>query len=296
MPTLPFAAGVEIAVESDRALYLPGEVIEARVTIRGRAETRVEEGWLGLVVTHRYTYRERQVSSRGQRRTVRVCGSEREVAASARFMGERTIWPGDWIEERASLTVPVGAPASGVGAIVAVGWTVRAALDVRRANDPEAEVPVGVLAPRETHADRAERGPWRNDIAEETMAAGFDLATRHVRPGEAVEGRLRLTAAAAAMDARGLRVELVRREEVSREEGLIEERVVSQAGIALDAPLAAGVEQGFDFAVPVPVDACPGLETGRSAVRWLLRAVVDLPRRRDPVAVVELNVFNGGEG
>lgn len=283
MQIKPFDAGVELRVETDRATYLPGDEIAVRVVLKGRAETRIEEGWVGLVATLRSTYREYRGA--GQRRHLaRVGGSERAIPDSARFLEARTLWPGSHVERTVALTLPPTAPPTASGAIIAVGWSVRAALDVRRANDPEAETPIIVLAPRSTHADRAGRAVWLNAPAEETLDLAFDLPTRSLRPGDDLSGTLLLTP----------RREFDR-EEVSRGQGLIQEKVERAARLALDAPLAAGSTRDVAFTLPVPADACPALETERTAVRWLLRAVLDRPFRRDPVAIAEINVYNGDD-
>lgn len=294
MAIKPFDAGVDLRVETDQTTYLPGAEIVVRVTLKGRAETRVEQGWVGLVATHRYTYREYQGAGQ-HRHLARVKASERAILDSARFLDARTLWPGSHVDQTVTLTLPAAAPPTATGAITAVAWTVRAALDVRRANDPEAEAPISVLAPASAHADRAERALWLNLPAEETLDLAFELPTRSLRPGADLAGRLLLTPRR-ELETRAIRVELVRREEVDRGHGLVEEKVARAARLELDAPLVAGSLRDIAFTLPIPADACPALETNRLAVRWLLRAVLDRPFRRDPVAMLELNISNGDAG
>jgi hypothetical protein len=43
----------------------------------------------------------------------------------------------------------------------------------------------------------------------------------------------------------------------------------------------------FTLRVPLPLPA-PSIDTPEFTLRWLLRAVLDRPLRRDPVATVEL--------
>ncbi len=293
LPFKPFDAGIDLRLQTDRATYFPGDEIAVRVVLKGRAETRIEQGWVGLVATHRYTYGEYRWSGQS-RYLARVRARDRAVADSSRFLDARTLWPGSHVERTIALTLPRTAPPTGTGAITSLAWKVRAVVAVRRSNDPEVETPIIVLAPASAHADRIGRAVWLNAPAEELVQASFELATRSLQPGEEIAGRLQLTPRR-EIEARAVRVELVRREEVSRGEGMVEEEVERSARLPLDGPLAAGADQSFDFTLPVPADACPARELGPSAVRWLLRAVLDRPLRRDPIAVLELNVSHGDQ-
>jgi hypothetical protein len=284
----PFAERATLQVQTDCPHYLPGETVRVRVRVETEDDLAVEEGRVELIATNRYTYRDRDRDRDGDRTSRQVTTSEDEVAAVARFLEAGTIAPGA-TEHEAALPLPAAAPPTGTGEIAAVAWKVRAALGVPRANDPDAETPIAVLAPAAAHADRAARPAEESDPL--AFALAFELPPRSVRAGQAIAGTLRLEPRE-EIELREVRVELVRREEVARGDGNTAETVVETARVEGEARLAGGEARSYPFAVTVTADACPCLQTRRTRVRWLLRAVLNRPLRSDYTAAVDLNVFN----
>ena len=289
MPFNLFGKKAELEVRTDRTTYRPGEAIGVQVRVRGEDELQIEEGRVELIVTNRYTYRDETRDSDGDRTIRRVTTAGDTVVAVQRFLEAGTIEPGSTAEQTLTILLPAGVPATGTGEITAVAWKVRAALNVKRAGDPDAEFPITILAPAATHADRAARQPESDAALAANLA--FEVPTRSLRAGTAIEGTFQVTPHD-AIDAQEVRVELVRREEVRRGEGLTEETVIASAAFGGDARLHPGQAREFPFALAVPPDACPTLDTEYTTVRWLLRGVINRRLRADHTLSQELNVYN----
>ena len=290
MPFNLFGKKAGLAVQTDRTSYQPGEAMTVLVTVQGEDELDIEEGRVELICTNRYTYRYERTTDEGRRSVEETTASDDKVVTVQRFLEAGTIDPGSVAEHRVTVPLPAGVPASGAGAITAVSWKVRAALNVKRASDPEAEMPITVLAPAAAHADRAQSPPQSDAALAADLA--FDLPTRSLRPGDSLAGTFRVIPQT-EIDAQEVRVELVRREEVRRSEGLTRETVAANAAFGGDATLQPGQQREFPFALTVPTDACPTLETEQTSVRWLLRGVVGRRFRGDYTLTAELNVYTG---
>jgi hypothetical protein len=79
------------------------------------------------------------------------------------------------------------------------------------------------------------------------------------------------------------------RAEEPLEEDRTKSTVIATAVLAEHVELAPGRVLRFPFSVraPVPLPA-PSISTAAFTLRWLLRAVADVPLRRDPRTTVEL--------
>jgi arrestin (S-antigen)-like protein len=287
-----FGDRAELSVETDRAEYLPGDSVQVSASVEGREELEIEEARVELVYENEYTYTERSTSGRGTTSTHDVTTTDREVQASARILEARTIRPGERLEERAALTVPAAAVPSGEGELTSVRWKVSLVLGRRHALDPDAEARIAVLSPPGADAAAPQTPPdldkpddWELELR---LAGG-----RAVRSGETVRGTLVVTPGEEA-EPQELRVELVRREEVTRGEGKTSETVAAAARLAEKPSLGARIPTGLDFALPVPATACPTLRTGTSSVRWYVRGVVARRLRSDYNVVEEIAVSSSG--
>lgn len=180
-----------------------------------------------------------------------------------------------------------------VGYLVQQEYAVRAQLRVPHEPDPEGATPVRVVL---AVADRG----WVADTAPVVDDAGFaalgieELSSRRLIGGVPISGTVSVSPQRAG-SARGVRVELVLDELVPpRVEGPTEEvrrrtTVVAAAPVAGDLDLQPGrvLRLPFDLRAPLPLPA-PSMSTPEYTLRWLLRAVLDRPRHRDPTSTIEL--------
>ena len=121
------------------------------------------------------------------------------------------------------------------------------------------------------------------------------LAYRDLRPGGRIEGGLLVNPREAFEEAREVRVELVRREIVRRDDGNHHETVEAREAVAGRARFHPRTSQRFTFVLVVPKDvSCPSSETAHTYVGWSLRrGTLDRGPRPDHAVEQELNVFGG---
>jgi hypothetical protein len=194
-------------------------------------------------------------------------------------------------EHRASLGLPTGAAPTGEGKITGITWAVRVVLAIPGGLDASARAPITVLAVRDTYAQRIETETESHHTQEVTMK--FRLDGRSLRAGERVQGGLVITPHK-DFEAKGVRVELVRREIVLREDGNQDETIEAEDSAADRTRFRPRTSQIFPFGMIIPGDlACPCSETERTYVGWFVRGTIDRGSRPDYVIEQELNVYNG---
>lgn len=296
-----FSKGAEIELATDREAYLPGEEVDVRVAVRADGDLKAGNGWVDLVYENRYRYSDSDGIDLSEKIGSAGGGERDEVLVDDHCLFEGTALKKGVHEYRARLRLPElafpadedleedWAPPSYEGELVGVAWKVRARLYLRRARDVVREVNVTVLSPaagRPTDGDEPERSGAGCNLSFE------GLSGRRARPGQELAGTL-LVAPREGFDARGVRVELVRRERVPHGAGNTRELVETTTPVEGPIRFLAGETREYRFGLTVPHEALPSLETGSSSVRWLLRAVVDRPLRPDDTLGQELHVYNG---
>jgi hypothetical protein len=287
VPGLLSARKATAEVVPEKAAYLLGETVHATVRISGRRDFEVSDARAELLYTSRYSYL--TFDPRGG--SLLVDETDREVVDTERLQTGVTISKGKMAEHRVSLRLPTEAPPTGEGEITGVAWAVGVVLDVPGGPDVVSKAPIRVLSTRETCGGRSDREPERD--ASRDVEIKLRLASRDFRPGERVEGRLVVTPRE-AFEAKEVKVELVRRELVLRDDGNHHETVEARETVAGRARFHPRTSQGYAFGVVVPRDlSCPSSETARTYVGWFLRGVIDRGLRQSHTVEQELNVFGG---
>lgn len=299
-----FGERPEVTIETDAAVYRGGDTIRAVVRIAGKDDLDVQEARVELVCVNTYVYWHSKRDGPRVRRTA----IDEHVVQSARVLEAGVVRAGSVSEHSIAFTLSTAAPATGAGAISAIAWAVRAVLNVRLRPDVRAETPVTVRVPNAAYAWQAESAA-RSDATDCELA--FELPSRHLLAGEAIDGGFLVTPWV-AIDADAIRVELVRREEVPREEwgtafapvevggchasprgkGNAHEEVVADEVIATESKLSAGTEHPFPFRLVVPSAAYPTTRTDNTQVGWLLRGVISRRLRPDDHLLLDVNVYN----
>jgi hypothetical protein len=170
----------------------------------------------------------------------------------------------------------------------------RASARVRFEDAPTARrwIGVRVLSPRSLHA--AAEGRTLVSGASVTERLQVLPERRHARPGDRLGGRVLVVPPSEAVTP-PVAVELRRREEGSRRyrtdrafvrEWMVERHVLSE-GVA--GPHSASLP----FEVTVPRTACPTAEVEGTAIRWLVRAVLEDAGGRGGSTAAEINVHTG---
>ncbi len=281
---------VELTLETDKNAYVTGETIGVTAGIVGREELDIEEGRVELVYANRYVYKYRSSDSHGHSsyRTREV--TEEKVATGVRILEKGTLLAGSYSRHEPVLNVPSSAPPSSDGEITSVSWEIRLTLAVRGAPDVMLKRPATILSSPQSYANWAETPPELDSSGMCEME--FALPSRSFRVGERVEGTLLLNPLD-DFEARSLRIELARCENVSRSSGNVLEAVEASVAVEERAWFRSGTSREYPFALEVPPGAGPCLKTEQSSVGWWLRAVVDRELTLDYGLNVLLNVYNG---
>ena len=282
-------AGVEIL--PDKNAFLPGESIGVTLRVRGKEAIAVNEGRVELLCENEYTYKQLRhhrdcdfyTTTEKKRTTDRIKTDVR------RFLEGGRITPGSLTEHRLSLRLPANVPPSARGGITKVEWKIKAIFVIPGALDIAEEVPITVLS-------QAPSVPLvGGSVGEFSGECGMELVLPAVSfgPAERIEGKLTVTPRE-GMEARALRVELVRREIVTRGVGNKKEMVEARENLAENLDLVAWIPQEHLFSLTLPEDiSCPSLRTRQSHVEWWMRAVVDRPAALDCVVEQPIDLHTG---
>ena len=285
VPGLLAARKATAEVMPDKVAYMLGETVHAADRISGRRDFEVSDARAELFYTSRHSYL--TFDPRGG--SLLVDETDRVVVDTERLQTEGTIRKGGTSEHGVSLRLPTDAPPTGEGEITGVAWTIGVVLSVPGGPDVVNKASITVLSTRDTYGERSGREPEPGTLANTEIKlrlAGCDL-----RPGERVEGRLVVTPRE-AFEAREVRVELVRRELVLRDDGNHHETVEAREVVAGRVRLHPRTSQGQAFGVLVPRNlSCPASETARTYAGWFLRCVIDRGTHPDHAVERELNVF-----
>jgi Arrestin (or S-antigen), C-terminal domain len=269
-----FGPKADLQVALDRDSVLPGETVEATIRILGgRKDLAIQEGRLELLYENEYTYRHR-VGAGSTRRTKESNATDRAVVESVRFLEPGHVAADTPYEATASVTVPADAAPSAEGEITKVRWRVVATLARPHAMDVHRRAPLTVLSQAGATLD-APDVESRDDVE-----LSFRLDREHLGPGDVLHGTLVATPLQACR-ATEVRVELVRREDVPRNEGNTKE-VEEAAGILEgEIGLSLGAPHEWPFELQLPSVVVPCLATEHSRVTWLLKGIGSRRLRRD---------------
>lgn len=265
----------DLQVALDRDSVLPGETVEATIRILGgRKDLKIQEGRLELDYENEYRYRHQVGAVGSTRRTKESKATDRAVLDSVRFLEAGHVAADTPYEATASLTVPADAVPSAEGEITKVRWRVVATLARPHAMDVHRRAPLTVLS-RPAAALEAPEVETRDDLE-----LSFRLDRERFGPGDVLHGTLVATPLQACR-AGEVRVALVRREDVPRNDGNTKEVEEAAAILESDVSLSLGAQREWPFELRLPAVVVPCLVTEHSRVTWLLKGIGSRRMRRD---------------
>ncbi|MCX6033131.1 MAG: sporulation protein [Chloroflexi bacterium] len=286
---------VTLTVTVDRGLrvYNPGETVKATVTLESARELKIRAGHVAFVCQEDYKYGYETTDSDGNRSTSAIWGQTKHPVDQRDFLGE-TVFPANTHQTYDfTFLIPAAAPPTGSGSIYRLKWIVEVKLDRKLAGDMRGEAEVAVVStPPGQLVTPGEYGQ-SSEPGEAELA--FFLPSKEWVLGQTITGELRIHPHK-EFTANEIRVELVRHEYVSVEDGNSADTVAVKAKLAGKTQLRAGQPQIFPIQVPIPADAVPSMEGEEGVIMWHLKGILSRTLRSDTCIEGEVMVYTGGPG
>jgi hypothetical protein len=277
---------VEIMLKLDKpdGIYFPGENVDITIDITPTEDLKLRNAYVRLVGTELYWYRSYDTNDIESSREIDIWGEEVLFVNEETILSE-TVLPKDVCQHFSlQMQLPSDALPSFNASILRVVWKIEVKIDRHLAKDIHAETGLHVRLPGGVHPTQP--GDYDQFEQPEEAKMSFRLPGLELEAGEALSGELCILP---HKDFEGQpRVELVRNEGVSREQGNYggDKIVAELAGIT---HFVTGQPQTFPFQLLIPADGPPTIQTPHGAINWSLRGVVD--RRLHPDVVVVQNVL-----
>lgn len=289
MPWGLFGGLARIEITLNQPMYVAGETVRATIVVHALQDVELRAAHASLVFDNRYTYRTRRRTKNGTT-TVSSSASDTRVAHSIAFLSAGTLASGS--QQQFELEFPSlhDMPPTAVGAITSIDWSIQVKLDIPNAVDATASVPVVLLSRSETYASWATDETFGSD--QNACLIDLHLEQQVVRPGDTLNGMVTITPRS-DFSATDFRVELVRREEVPRDQGNLAEESVSSVILMENPTITGGMVYELPLQLPVPPTASASYRTDNAAVHWAIKAVVARRFRTDFHALKEVVIFNG---
>jgi len=283
MAIRPFARrGKELTIELDRPTgpYYPGDPVHIAVTYVPRKDVSVRE--LRATLAAWEVHISEDSKGHRTRRTLSDQAIEQEMVAVDDMVraGSNLTYQADW-------RTPLDIMPSYAGDSLRCGLSARVQVDVARSRDASESVVVPLLVPAPEL--RTEPGWYGDPSHPEKADMRLRLSSLEWVEGETVSGRLSVTPLE-AFDAREVRVNLIRREQVHAP------RLRTKAAQRVSKAKAAGKTRfephqrvELDFSLDVPAAGRPSRQTEHTTVAYTIEAV--LSRRLRKSYKVEVEVF-----
>lgn len=281
-------AYVRLELDRPNNGYLPGETVQAKVTVEGEKDIKIQQGRITFLYCEEYEYRHEEWvrDSKGHSRRVQRTSrttDEREVSKQV-FLGESTIAAGSKQDYEFNFAIPPDAPPFAKGGIIKSQWLVKATLDRKMAGDVEEKTDVYVL----TTVPASQPGDYGecNEPGEAEMALSLPATTFAL--GETIEGKL-IIRPRKAFDANEVRIELEQNERVPRDLGH-EQKQTQTVKLATGTKLAPGNDLVLPFTIAVPTGSAVTCRTPNGSIAWKLKGVLARRLRSDTSVEQEIIV------
>lgn len=300
IPTTQAAIGLDLDMPTRE--LTEGAALTGTVLAEALTDLDVRGCEVALIRNTTYLYRQGGLYGGSASTTARTT----EVAAARGLRCAGPLPAGGVLTLPFTLTVPTGSPGTVAASLIQIQWAVRVRMQVQGSPPKEFTHPIVVLSHAADRVDVAELPPASQDRG--LVAMRFEsLSSRRLLPGAPITGMLALDPRRAG-GARGLRVDLVLREQVHRgpwvgtdptrnpaDEDREKDTVVARQVIAhrIELDPSAPVALPFQLKAPSRLPS-PSLSTEQFSVSWILRGVVDRALRPDPSVEVELHGATAG--
>lgn len=278
----------DLSIDLDRPTgpFYPGDTVNATITIHSEGKVKVRQAYAGLALWEKYKYKAEDAEGDSMTSTA----TSEVFVIKVALMGETEIPAGFNETYRLELPIPPDAVPPYNGEITQNRWLAKVILDRRMKRDfnAEAEIPLVVPPPGQSVQ------PGLYGTSSHPGEADMQIALPKLEwvEGERIEGRL-LVSAQGKLKAREMRVELVRREHVPREEGSTKDITVDKAQLGGKTELSPGQLAEVPFRLTIPQQGCPTRQTAHSTVTWTLRGVLSRRLAKDLTVSQAILVYNG---
>ncbi len=282
-------ANLTVKLDRDNKIYAPGEIVHATVNVEGVKDLKIQSGIIALVRAEEYTYSHQERDSDGDLSSVKTKTTDETPVWRQQFLGESTIKGGSTQTFEFNLEIPKnGTPSIEDGKILNLTWLVKTTLDRKLASDTEDKQEIYVVVPApQTPAGGGDLG-ISNEPSEAEMK--LRLPKQNYVLGETIKGEL-LIQPKKDFDATEVRIEVVCREEVPREEGNTSERT-EKIKLAGGTKLTSGQEVILPFEIQIPNARPITAQALHGSVMWNLRGVLARRMRGDTLVKQEIFVYH----
>ncbi len=276
----------QISLEIDRPhdYYLPGDHLEAKVTVEGEKDLDIQEGRAELLCEETYIYR--YIDSDGDSRSHKVKDNLVELQQS--FLGQTKVAGGSLQTFDLAFDIPSWGPPTYGGKITNVRWLVKTVLDLKLRRDIRQEIEFMVAAP--FTGQTGGTGRYGVSDSPQDCELGFWLPGKEFREGDEVEAQA-LIQIRERFGVRAVRVELQRIEHVPRRNGNTNKVVEQKIELLGAKEFASGTDLELPFTFRIPAAGRPTLHTKNSSVRWVLALIMDRKLRKDFRVEEDIHVF-----
>lgn len=286
-------ATLAVTLDRPNKIYKPGETIHAVVNVQGVKDLKIQSAKIALVSREEYEYKyertttdsDGSTSTEDETSTV----TDEQKVWEQQFSGETTIKGGSTQNFEFNIPIPANAmPTVDDGKILNLTWLVRTTLDRKLAGDVEDKQEIDVVAPPVAVPSGAGEFGVSNEPGEADMVLRLPKYTFAL--GETVSGEL-VIRPKKAFDATEIRVELVRREFVPRDEGN-EYRQDEKFKLAGGTKLVSGQEMTVPFQFKIPTARPITANTRHGTINWYLRGILSRRMRGDTMVEQQVLIYN----
>lgn len=277
---------LHVAIDLDRpgGSYYPDDEVRGVITIESPNEIEVRSVTAGLVFSQEYQLEAKSAQNPVLRWDKDEHWIQKEVLAVDKIpAGFKEEFPFAW-------RIPPDASTPCLGKLIRNRWVVLVKVDRPLARDVVSEAELPLIVPPQ---GGIEGGEFSDQSGVVPAYMAFRLPRLSYVEREILDGELIVSAHNADLEVRGVRVELVRREHVSVEDGKSQTIVEQTAQVSAETTLKKGETNVYEFHMPVSTRGCPTALATSTEVTWLLRGVLDRAGAKDFRVQQEVYFYNG---
>lgn len=272
----------EITITLDRpnGIYYPGETVGVTVEILPDKDLKLQRALVSLMGTEQYEYDSTSSSTDSDGSTTETTssywGTNSLYNDEERFIHEATLSGGTPQRYTFQKILPVEALPSCSGKILRVTWGIVVKIDRRLAGDLNAKTELSVRA----GAPGTDVQPGEYGVSSEPGEAELAILLPELETaiGQQINGQLRILPKKNFSG--GVRMELVREEHVSYDEGKYSEKTYP-LNLSGNTEFTAGQQQVVPFQIPIPPDMTPSIQTPNGSISWKIKGVLNRRLRKD---------------